>query len=103
MTDGNEMGRMHSDGQAAAPTTGANTTHTTGPTEFQAQDTGAPEQHNGTVLLVEAYAVLWCILMGWIVLLWRKQNTLNTRLSDLERAIDHAAAAAEKHAAGTDR
>lgn len=49
------------------------------------------EQYSGETLLVEAYAALWLILMVWIALLWRKQNGLNTRLDELEKAIDDRA------------
>ena len=72
---------------SAAPTSGADDRSTT----FQPVETGA-EAHSGSTLMVEAYAVLWIILMGWIVLLWRKQSVLHARLDDLERAIDHEAA-----------
>jgi hypothetical protein len=63
-------------------------------TEFKAVDGG--QTRDGGMLMVEAYAVLWIILMAWIFFLWRKQGTLNSRLDDLERAIDKAAAAAEE-------
>ena len=33
---------------------------------------GGTETHSGTVLLVEAYAAIWLILMGWLLMLWRK-------------------------------
>jgi hypothetical protein len=62
-------------------------------TTFQGVDTGT-ETHSGSTLMVEAYAVLWVILMGWIVMLWRKQSVLHSRLDDLERAIDGADARA---------
>jgi hypothetical protein len=64
-------------------------------TTFQPVE-GGGETRSGELLLVEAYAVLWLLLMGWLVLLWRKQNTLRTRLDDLERAIDQAAAKQSK-------
>jgi uncharacterized protein HemX len=57
---------------------------------------GGTEQHNGATLLIEAYAVLWVILMGWVVFQWRKQASLNARLAGLEQAIDRATAKAEK-------
>ena len=66
-------------------------------TEFTAVDANA-EHFNGSTLLVEAYAAIWLVLMGWIFLLWRKQANLAVRLDDLERTIDRAAAAAEKRA-----
>ncbi|CAN5925564.1 hypothetical protein BH11MYX4_BH11MYX4_32410 [soil metagenome] len=66
-------------------------------TEFTAVDPNT-EQFNGSTLLVEAYAAIWVILMGWLFLLWRKQAGLAVRLDDLERTIDRAAAAAENKA-----
>ena len=51
---------------------------------------GGPEQKNGQTLMVEAYAVIWTILMVWLVILWRKQASLNARLDGLESAIDKA-------------
>ncbi len=64
-------------------------------TTFQPVE-GGPEQHSGATLLVEAYVVLWLLLMGWLLLVWRRQKTVNGRLDDLERAIDRAAARLEK-------
>jgi hypothetical protein len=56
---------------------------------------GGPEQHSGSTLLVEAYAVLWVILMAWVLFMWRRQASLGARLEGLERAIDRAAAKAQ--------
>jgi hypothetical protein len=50
------------------------------------------------VLLVAAYAVLWVVVFAWIGLVWRKQRALDTRLADLERVLDKAAAGADKKA-----
>lgn len=59
-------------------------------TEFTAvTETG--EHFNGYTLLVEAYAALWLILMGWLLLVWRKQATLSARVDGLENAIARAA------------
>src|SRR5206468_1529287 len=63
-------------------------------TTFQPVE-GGGEQRSGETLLVEAYVVLWVILMGWLFFLWRKQNGLHARLDDLERVIDKAADAKE--------
>jgi hypothetical protein len=60
-------------------------------TTFQPVEGGA-ETRSGSSLLIEAYAVLWIILMIWLVTMWRKQGSLNARLEDLERTIDKAAA-----------
>jgi hypothetical protein len=65
-------------------------------TEFKAVTGG--ETYSGSTLLVEAYAAIWLILMAWIFMLWRKQQSLTTRLDGLEAAIDRAAAAKEKKA-----
>ncbi len=64
-------------------------------TTFQPVE-GGGETRSGTVLLVEAYAVLWAVLMGWLILLYRKQNKLGTRIDELERVLDKAAAAPER-------
>jgi hypothetical protein len=60
-------------------------------TTFQAVE-GGGETHSGATLLVEAYAIIWIVLMTWLLLIWRRQKTFMTRLEDLERAIDKAAA-----------
>ena len=57
---------------------------------------GGGEQRSGATLMVEAYVVLWVILMGWIFLLWRKQSGLHARLDELEKAIDAADGAQQK-------
>jgi hypothetical protein len=59
-------------------------------TEFKAVE-GGGEHRSGEVLLVEAYSVLWLILIGWIFLLWRKGGQLHGRLDALERELDKAA------------
>lgn len=60
-------------------------------TEFQAVQGG--ETFSGEKLVVEAYLAIWLILMVWIGLLWRKQQSLTMRLDGLEAAIDRATAA----------
>jgi CcmD family protein len=58
-------------------------------TTFQPVE-GGNEQHSGSVLMVEAYAMIWTILMVWLVTMWRKQAKLNERLDGLEGAIAKA-------------
>jgi CcmD family protein len=58
-------------------------------TSFQAVQ-GEAEHYSGETLLVSAYAILWVIIFGWVVFVWRKQNALDSRLGDLEREIDKA-------------
>ena len=67
-------------------------------TSFQPVE-GGNEVQSGSALLVEAYAVIWTILMVWLVLMWRKQGVLAGRLDDLELAIDRAAARRAKEKA----
>lgn len=62
-------------------------------TTFQAVEGGQPETRSGETLLVEAYVVLWVILMGWLFLTWRRQSALSAQLDDLEKTIDKKAAA----------
>jgi CcmD family protein len=48
---------------------------------------GGTETRSGTVLLVEAYAAIWLILFGFIWMTFRRQRKLDTRISDLEAAL----------------
>jgi hypothetical protein len=80
--------------QAAAAPAPASSTPDDRSTTFQAVQ-GGPEQHSGSTLLIEAYAVLWVILMAWVLFMWRRQAALGARLEGLERAIDRAAAKAQ--------
>jgi hypothetical protein len=36
---------------------------------------------------VAAYSVLWAILLGFVLLSWRKQSALDARLAELEAAL----------------
>jgi CcmD family protein len=67
-------------------------------TSFQAVEGNAAEHYSGATLLVSAYAVVWVVLLAWVAIVWRKQSTLATRLEDLERVIDKAAAERQKKA-----
>jgi CcmD family protein len=77
----------------AAPS--ASTTPDDRSTSFRPVE-GGTEMRSGTVLLVEAYAAIWLVLMVWLVMLWNKQRSLHGRLDDVERAL----ARAEKARAG---
>ncbi|MBX3185638.1 MAG: CcmD family protein [Labilithrix sp.] len=66
-------------------------------TTYSAADDGG-ERYSGSVLVVEAYAAIWLIVAVWLFMLWRKQASLTERLDGLERALDRAAASAEKKA-----
>jgi len=81
---------------SAAPADSANAkTPDDRATEFQAVQ-GGGETRSGTTLLVEAYAVLWIILMAWLLVLWRRQAEMNRRIDQLDRVLDKAAAEKKK-------
>lgn len=69
-------------------------------TEFRAVESG--ESHSGEVLLVQAYAVLWVILFGFLWIMFRKQSAIDTRLAALDRVLDKAAAKPSAAAGGGD-
>ena len=53
---------------------------------------GGPELQSGEKLLVEAYAAIWLILMGLLLLSWRRQSKLDGRIASLEKALARAEA-----------
>jgi hypothetical protein len=61
--------------------------------------TGAPEGDpmRNFGYTVAAYSVLWAVLLGFVLLSWRKQAALDARLAALEAAL---AKAGEKPPAG---
>jgi CcmD family protein len=71
-------------------------------TTFQPTE-GGSEQRSGATLLVEAYAVIWTLLMLWLVRLWRKQAALNLRIDGLESAILKAGRGPGGHPASESR
>lgn len=40
---------------------------------------------------VSAYGVLWCVLLAFVFLGWRRQSALNSRIDELEAALARAA------------
>ncbi len=62
-----------------------------GPTEFQSVG-NAPANYNGFTLMVTAYALIWVILMVWLLMMWQKSRALAARVDELDLAIDRAAA-----------
>jgi CcmD family protein len=55
-------------------------------TEFVAVQ-GGGETTSAATLLVIAYLVMWALLLGFVFLSWRRQGRVETRLSELEKAI----------------
>jgi hypothetical protein len=64
-------------------------------TQFQAVEGGA-ETQSGAKLMVAAYAVLWVIVMAYLVMVWRKQAAMSARMDELDRILDKAAAKMKK-------
>lgn len=60
-------------------------------TEFRAVEGGAETMSGGT-LLVEAYAALWIILFGFLLVSWRRQGRIDARVAELERAVARGSA-----------
>jgi len=42
---------------------------------------------SGGTLLVEAYAALWLILLGFLLVSWRRQGRIDARVDELEKAV----------------
>ena len=55
-------------------------------TEFRAVE-GGTEMVSGGTLLVEAYAALWIILLGFLLVSWRRQSRIDARVAELEQAL----------------
>ena len=58
-------------------------------TQFRAVE-GGTETRSGTVLLVEAYAAIWLILFGMLLLGHFKQRRIDARIDELEKALERA-------------
>lgn len=59
-------------------------------------DQGGNDNTSASGLLVTAYLVMWAILLGVILLTWRRQARIDARLKELERSLE----AAEKASPG---
>ena len=55
-------------------------------TEFVAVQ-GGGETTSAAALLVTAYLVMWALLLGFVLLSWRRQGRVETRISELEKSL----------------
>lgn len=55
-------------------------------TEFIAT-TGGAETTSAESLLITAYILMWLLVFGFVWASWRRQNRLDSRLDDLEKAL----------------
>jgi hypothetical protein len=58
-------------------------------TEFVAVE-GGDQTTSAEALLVSAYVIMWALLLGFVFLTWRRQQKMELRVIDLERALGHA-------------
>lgn len=71
--------------------------------------TGGEEMQSGERLLVEAYAAIWLIMLGFVLLMWRRNRAVEARVAALDLAVsrarssDGAAPAKKKSAAAGSR
>ncbi len=61
-------------------------------TEFVPVQGGGDNTSAGS-LLVTAYLVMWAILLSFILFTWRRQGRVETRISELEKALAAGAGA----------
>jgi CcmD family protein len=55
-------------------------------TEFVAVQ-GGGDTTPASTLLVSAYVVMWALLLGFLFLTWRRQQRIEARLGELDRAL----------------
>ena len=80
---------------AAAPA--ASTNPAPAPSAGAAQSPAIPmdsQMQSGEALLVEAYMVIWVLVLGWVFLAWRRTRALEDKMATLEEALARAAKAA---------
>jgi CcmD family protein len=53
---------------------------------------GGGQMQSGEKLLVEAYAVIWLIVFGMVLLSWRRQRQIDRRIDALEVSLRKARA-----------
>ncbi len=49
--------------------------------------TGGGETTSAASLLITAYLVMWALLLGFVLMSWRRQGRVETRISELEKAL----------------
>jgi hypothetical protein len=80
-----EGSSVNSSTQGAAPETG--TTQAAPRESTFRRVEGGGETTSGSVLLIEAYAALWLILLAFLFVSWRRQSRIDERVADLERSF----------------
>lgn len=70
----------------AQPNTGTANDPSARSTEFVAVQ-GGGDTTSAEALLVTAYVVMWALLLGFLLLSWLRQGRVETRISELEKAL----------------
>jgi CcmD family protein len=70
----------------AEPDSGTSTDPSARSTEFVAVQ-GGGDTTSAAALLVAAYLVMWALLLFFVFLSWRRQGRVETRISELEKAL----------------
>ena len=52
---------------------------------------GGSEGTSAEALLVTAYLVMWALLLGFVLLTWRRQRQIDARLERIEATLSRAA------------
>jgi CcmD family protein len=63
--------------------------------QFRAVE-GGTEFASGPTLLVEAYVVIWVLLLGFLLVGWRRQSRIEARMKDLEQVMVRSRTAEEE-------
>lgn len=48
---------------------------------------GGGETTSAASLLITAYLVMWALLIGFVLMSWRRQGRVENRISELEKAL----------------
>jgi CcmD family protein len=57
--------------------------------EFVAVE-GGSDTTSASTLLVSAYIAMWALLLGFLFLTWRRQQRIEARLGELDRALSRS-------------
>ncbi len=75
---------------AASPAASAPSSASSPTPEGFAKVDNAPEMQSGEALLVEAYAFIWVVIFGLVLMTWLRQRGLDARMNELEASIARA-------------
>lgn len=80
---------MQNPNASATPAPASSASTPTSPDGFKKVD-DAPQMQSGEALLVEAYAFIWVVIFGLVLMTWLRQRGLDARMNELEASIARA-------------